>query len=271
MTAPVNVPAGRAGVAARAGSTIKRRGCVLLGALLLASSPGLARAGTSGSEEWPTTPDRGPRTATRIPWLRFSGDPTAQVVMVPGQAVPAQQVVVVREAELSRRQARLLRRAERHAAKAAELRRKAGERRRDAYAVVVPVVQATPPAPPRTVVVEHHRRPNVQVVHLDREHAHEGCDEHDHESELAEVEALEDDEADEDEGHPPVVIDVERLSADVERQVERALRDAERAREQAGRAREQAGRARERAHEQAERGRERSQRDAERGPRGRKR
>lgn len=225
-------------------STTMRRWRVLVGALLLALTPGLA--GATETEEWPTTPDRGRGSPKKIPWMRFSGDLNAQVVtLVPGRAVQAQEVVVVREHEPSRRERRLLRRAKRLAEKAARLRAKVGSR--GTYAVVVPAVsvvpvvqtvQVAPPAPPRPVVVQR-GRPEVQVVHLERAHEDESCDDDD------------DDHDDDDERHVPVVIDADRLSADVERQVERALRDAER------------------AQERAERARERARRDAERGRRGR--
>lgn len=231
MKAPAIELAGRAGVAAPAAPTLNRRWHALLGALLLALAP--ATAGAAEAEEWPTASDRGPRTPTRIPWMTFSGDPNAPVV-VPGSVVDGRQVVVVREREPTRRERRLMRRADRLAEKAARLRAKAGTRDRR-YAVVVPVVPvqvAAPASPPRTVVVEH-RRPKVQVVHLEAGHAHDGCDD-DHE-EADEREAIV-------ERHVPVVIDGERISADVERQVARALRDAEKARARAEREAERAER-----------------------------
>jgi hypothetical protein len=222
MKAPANAP-----VAAPAASTFLCRSRALLGALLLALTPGLASAGES--EEWPTTPDRGRRDVKKVPWMRFSGDPT-ELVVVPGQTAHAREVLVVREQELTRRQRRLLRRADRRAEKAARLREKAGAHEtRSAYALVVPVVHEAPPAPPPVVVEAPH--PRVHVVH--HEHEQESCDE-------SEVEAA---------AHVPVVIDVQRISADVER----AHRDAQRAHERAQRAHERAERARERAHRDAER------------------
>lgn len=227
---PVNAPAGRAGVAASAAPTVR----VLLGALLLALTPGTASAGEP--EEWPTTPDRGRGEVKRVPWMRFSGDPNDQVVV--GQLAHAREVVVVREPELTPRQRRLLRRADRRAAKAARLRDRVGTHD-TRYAVVMPVEA---PAPPQRSVIVEAPHPHVQVVH----HEQESC----HEAE-AEVEVP---------VHVPVVVDVERLSLDVRRQVERAHRDAERAHERAQREHERALR----EHERAQRDRERAQRDAER-------
>lgn len=225
---PVNAPAGRAGVAASAAPTVR----VLLGALLLALTPGTASAGEP--EEWPTTPDRGRGEVKRVPWMRFSGDPNDQVVV--GQLAHAREVVVVREPELTPRQRRLLRRADRRAAKAARLRDRAGTHD-TRYAVVMPVEA---PAPPQRSVIVEAPSPHVQVVHHEQESCHE-----------AEVEVP---------VHVPVVVDVERLSLDVQRQVERAHRDAERAHERAQREHERALR----EHERAQRDRERAQRDAER-------
>jgi hypothetical protein len=246
---------------------------VLLAATLLALAPGLASAEAAQGDEWPTTPDRGPGSPRKIPWLRFSGDPNASVVVVPERGVHAREVVIVREHEpLTARQRRLLRRAERHAEKAAVLRKKAGDREtRDRYAVVVPALSVVhappaPPAPPRPVVVQR-ATPEVHVVHVEHEE-HEEHDEHE--------DCRDEDEGDDDDGHEhgPVVIDAGRISADIERQVaqalreadverkvERALRQVERAREQTERARE---RAREQAREQVERARERAERDGER-------
>lgn len=222
---PAIHPAGHAGVAATAAPTTLPRWRVLLGALLLALTPGLATAGAAEPEEWPTVPDQGPRSPTRIPWMTFSGDSSAPVfAMVPGQTVHAHEVVVVREHELTRRQRRLLRRAERHAEKAARLRAKTGAHApRGAYAMVVPVAQA---AAPRPVAVEP---PRVHVVNVASEHEHESED-------CAQPERA---------AAPgvPVTIELEQLSADIQRQVERALRDAHRARERAERSMRHAERA----------------------------
>jgi len=242
MTARAIDPAGHAGFAAFAATTTIRRWRALLGALLLALTPGLASA--AEPEEWPTTPDRGPQRATGIPWMRFSGDPN-QPVEVLGQLGHGRQVLVVREQELTGRQRRLIRRAERHAEKAAKLRKKAGTT--GVYAVVVPDVQRIQSAPTRTVVIDP-RRPKVQVVRLDREH--DGCDEHEDEDEV--------------EVHAPVVLDTEQLSKDVERQVARALREAERMKARAERDAERAQRGAERGRrhgEAARRAVERAMRD----------
>lgn len=245
MTARVIDPAGQAGSAAFAAPTMFRRWRAWFGALLLTLTPGLVSA--AESEEWPTAPDRGPRSETRIPWMRFSGDPN-QPVQVLGQLERGQQVLVVREQELSGRQRRLLRRAERHAEKAAKLRKKAAARgAQGMYAMVVPVAQ--PAAPARTVVIDQ-RRPKVQVVRLDREH--EGCDEREAGDHV----------------HVPVVIDAEQLSEDVERQVEQALREVERIKVvDAGQISRDVERQVAQALREAERARARAQRDAERSQR----
>lgn len=205
MQAPAIYPAGHAGVAASAAPPMRRPWGTLLGALLLTLTP-MASAAATEPEEWPTSSDRGPRSPTRIPWLRFSGDPAAPVlVAVPGQALHAHEVVVLREQELSRRQRRLLRRAERHAEKAARLRARAGTpASRDTYVMVVPAVQAAPPAHPVTVM-----HPQVHAVRLDSEHESDDCDESDHGSEHARERA-------------------ERARERAERARERAERDAER-------------------------------------------
>jgi hypothetical protein len=237
MRAPAIDPAGVAGVAAPHSF---RRWRALLGGLLLALLPGFAIAGES--EEWPTAPDRGERPVTRIPWMRFSGDPNVPVEVL-GGVERGREVLVVREKELTGRQRRLLRRADRKAEKAAELRKKAGARGTAVeYAVVVPAVRHVEASPPRTIVIDQRRPkgPNVQVVRMDREH--DGCDEHEHED----IEV-----------HAPVVIDAERLSRDVERRVEQALRQAERARERAQRDQERAHRDHERAQRGAAHGRRR--------------
>lgn len=245
MRVPAIDPAGVAGDAPRS----IRRWRALLGGLLLALLPGFASAGES--EEWPTAPDRGERPVTRIPWMRFSGDPNMPVEVL-GNVERGREVLVVREKELTGRQRRLLRRADRKAAKAAELRKKAGARGTQVeYAVVVPAVRQVEASPPRTIVIDQRRPrgprgPKVQVVRMDREH--EGCDEreqhvrsevHEHDIEV----------------HAPVVIDSERISRDVER----ALREGERARERAMRDAERAQRHQERAHRDADQGRRRGE------------
>lgn len=235
--------------AASAASPMLRRWRVVLGALLLTLAPSLASA--DEAEEWPTTPDRGPGEVTRIPWMRFSGDPNQPVEVLGqlGRVERGQEVLVVREKEPSRREKRLLRRAKRHAEKAARLRAKAGPN--ETYrTVVVPVVQPVGVVQPRTVVIDR-GQPQVHVVNLadgddscqkDKRRGHGSGHAHGHGH---------------GPGHPPVVIDAERISRDVERQVERALRDAERA---------------QRGQERAEREAERAQREAERaGERGRRR
>lgn len=236
-------PAGVAGVAPHS----IRRWRAVLGGLLLALLPGFAIAGES--EEWPTAPDRGEKPVTRIPWMRFSGDPNAPVEVL-GNVERGREVLVVREKELTGRQRRLLRRADRKAEKAAELRKKAGVRGTAVeYAVVVPTVRQVEVSPPRTIVIDQRRPkgPNVQVVRLDREH--DGCDEREEHARSEEHEHVEE--------HAPVVIDAERLSKDVERQVEQALRHAERARERAQRDQERAHRGHERAQRGAAHGRRR--------------
>lgn len=258
MRFPAIDPAGPAGVAAPAAPHPLRRWRALLGALLLALLPAAANAEV---EEWPTTADRGPRTtATRIPWLRFSGDPNAPVELL-GGVERGREVLVVREPELTGRQRRLLRRAERHAAKAAKLRDKVGPRAtRGEYAIVVPATPRVQPTPTRTVVIDQ-RRPNVQVVRLGRED--DGCDEREVEairSEVIEVEGP-------DEMHGPMIIDARRLARDVERQAQRAVRDAERARDRAQRAQERAQRDAERAAEHGRQRGEEARREVERAMR----
>src|SRR5688572_6033139 len=105
MRVPAIDPAGPAGVAALAAHPF-RRWRALLGALLLALLPGVANAGGSEPEEWPTAPDHGPKTVTRIPWLRFSGDPNAPALVL-GNVERGREVLVVREKELTGRQRRL--------------------------------------------------------------------------------------------------------------------------------------------------------------------
>lgn len=283
MKAPAIDPAGRAGVPAL---TLSRRWRVLLVASLLALAPGLASAEAAQGDEWPTTPDRGPGSPRKIPWLRFSGDPNASVVVVPERGVHAREVVIVREHEpLTARQRRLLRRAERHAEKAAVLRKKAGDREtRDRYAVVVPALSVVhappaPPAPPRPVVVQR-ATPEVHVVHVE----HEEHEEHEEHDDCRDEHERDDDDGDDGHERGPVVIDAGKISADIERQVAQALREAdverkvehalrqvERAREQTERARERAQRDGERAREQAERAREGVERAREGAQRARER
>lgn len=274
MRAPEIALPGRAAAA----FTLTSRWRALLGALLLTLTPGLSSADAAGSEDWPTVPDNGPRTTKRVPWMSFSGDPSAPVLAA-GHTTHAHEVVVVREHEPTRRERRLQRRAERHAAKAAKLRAKAGPPSSHAT-VLVPVVHMAPPAPPappRTVLLER-GHPSVHVVRLAQAptHEHDDCDEDDHDDDddsglaaelealAAEVDALE---VDTRELHVPVVIDIEGLPADVQRQVERDHRDAARAHEQAERGRERAQEHAERARERAERARERAHRDARRSRR----
>lgn len=244
MRVPAIDPAGSAGVALHS----IRRWRAVLGGLLLALLPGFAIAGES--EEWPTAPDRGERPVTRIPWMRFSGDPNLPVEVL-GDVERGREVLVVREKELTGRQRRLLRRADRKAEKAAELRKKAGARGTAVeYAVVVPMVRQAPVSQPRTIVIDQRRPqgPKVQVVRMDREH--DGCDEHEEHARSEEHEH-------DIEEHAPVVIDAERLSKDVERQVEQALRHAEQARDRAQRDQERAQRHHERAQRGAAHGRRR--------------